>query len=126
MRHRWIIILGIILLATVLLVACAGPQGPAGGVGPPGPPGPEGPQGPAGVEGPVGQGSGAVAEYVGSVTCSGCHKDLYDTFMKSGHAWELNPVINGQPPQYPFNQLGQPPQGYTWNDISYVIGGYTW
>lgn len=126
MRHRWIIILGFLLLASVFLVACAGSQGPAGGVGPPGPPGPEGPQGPPGLEGPVGQGSGAVAEYVGSVTCSGCHKDLYDTFMKSGHAWELNPVINGQPPQYPFNQLGQPPQGYTWSDISYVIGGYNW
>jgi len=126
MKHRWIIILGVQLLAMVLLVACAGPQGPAGGVGPPGPPGPEGPQGPPGLEGSAGQVSQAAAEYVGSATCSGCHKDIYDTFMKSGHAWELNPVVNGQPPQYPFTKLAQPPKGYAWNDISYVIGGYNW
>jgi hypothetical protein len=46
--------------------------------------------------------------------------------MKSGHAWKLNPVVNGQPPQYPFTKLNQLPEGYTWNDISYVIGGYNW
>jgi len=129
MKHRWLIISGILLLAGVLLAACAGPQGSVGVAGPPGPPGPEGPQGPSGKEGPAGapgQVAEAAAEYVGAATCSGCHKDIYDIYMKSGHAWKLNPVVDGQPPQYPFTRLSQPPDGYTWNDISYVIGGYNW
>ena len=129
MRHRWLLILGVLLMATVLLVACAGPQGPAGIAGPPGPPGPEGPQGPAGKEGPAGppgELAEAAARYVGAATCGGCHTELYDTFMKSGHPWKLNPVVDGQPPDYPFTELNQLPEGYTWNDISYVIGGYNW
>lgn len=129
MKHRRYVILGVLLLATILLVACAGPQGSAGPSGPPGPPGPEGPQGPPGAAGPAGPAgavSEAAAQYIGSATCSACHKDTFDTFMKSGHAWELNPVVNGQPPSYPFTQLHQLPQGYSWNDISYVVGGYHW
>ena len=129
MKHRRLLILGVLLLALVLLVACAGPQGSAGIAGPPGPPGPEGPQGPDGKEGPAGppgQLGEAAAEYVGAATCGGCHQELHDTFMKSGHAWKLNPVVNGQPPDYPFTELDQLPEGYTWNDISYVIGGYNW
>ena len=129
MRHRWLLILGVLLMATVLLVACAGPQGPAGIAGPPGPPGPEGPQGPAGKEGPAGppgELAEAAAGYVGAAICGGCHAELYDTFMKSGHPWKLNPVVDGQPPDYPFTELNQLPEGYTWNDISYVIGGYNW
>jgi hypothetical protein len=46
--------------------------------------------------------------------------------MKSGHAWVLNPVVEGQPPDYPFTELPNPPEGYTWDDITYVIGGYIW
>jgi hypothetical protein len=46
--------------------------------------------------------------------------------MQSGHAWKLNPVVNGQPPAYPFTELRDPPEGYSWEDISYVIGGYNW
>jgi hypothetical protein len=66
------------------------------------------------------------AEYMGSATCGGCHKELYDTFIKSGHPWKLNPVVDGQPPQYPFTEVPNPPEGYTWDDISYIIGGYNW
>ncbi len=44
----------------------------------------------------------------------------------SGHPWKLNPVIDGQPPDYPFTELPELPEGYTWDDISYVIGGYNW
>jgi hypothetical protein len=129
MKRRWLIISGVLLLAGILLTACVGPQGPVGIAGPPGPPGPEGPQGPPGKEGPAGapgKVAEAAAEYVGAATCGGCHKDFYDVYMKSGHAWELNPVANGEPPQYPFTKLSQPPEGYTWNDISFVIGGYNW
>jgi hypothetical protein len=46
--------------------------------------------------------------------------------MKSGHPWKLVPVVDGKAPQYPFTELKDPPEGYTWNDISYVIGGYNW
>ncbi len=66
------------------------------------------------------------AEYVGSAKCGECHTEVYSTFMKSGHPWKVNPVVNGQPPKYPFTEVPNPPEGYTWNDISYVIGGYNW
>jgi len=63
---------------------------------------------------------------MGSQSCGGCHKELYDIFMKSGHPWQLNPVINGQSPKYPFTEIKVLPQGYSWKDISYVIGGFNW
>jgi hypothetical protein len=46
--------------------------------------------------------------------------------MKSGHPWKLNKVVDGQPPDYPFTEVLDPPEGYTWDDIAYVIGGYNW
>jgi hypothetical protein len=52
--------------------------------------------------------------------------DTYEVFMNSGHAYKLNPVVDGQPPEYPFTELTELPEGYTWDDISYVIGGYNW
>ena len=106
-----------------------GPQGPEGSPGPQGPPGPEGPQGPAGPPGPAAEAEAvavAGAEYVGSETCGECHSELYDVFIQSGHAWKLNPVVDGQPPDYPFTEVPEPPEGYTWDDVSYVIGGYNW
>ena len=109
------------LLLGVLLVACQAQPGPEGPPGPPGPQGPEGPQGPPGPPGEV-----PAAEYVGSETCSTCHEEIYNEFMLSGHAWKLNPVVDGQPPDYPFTEVPEPPEGYTWDDISYVIGGYNW
>ena len=66
------------------------------------------------------------AEYVGMETCAECHEAVYDTFIMSGHPWKLNPVVDGQPPEYPFTEVPEPPEGYTWDDISYVIGGYNW
>jgi len=124
-RSVWVIVVTVIL--AVLLAGCAGPEGPAGPVGPAGPAGPEGPQGPTGPTGPAGPAGVAgpvAAEYVGSKTCGGCHPDTYDVFMQSGHPWQLTPVVDGQPPEYPFTELTQPPDGYTWDDISYVVGGF--
>ena len=66
------------------------------------------------------------AEYVGMESCSECHQDIYDTFIQTGHPWKLTPVVDGQPPEYPFTEVPEPPEGYTWDDISYVIGGYNW
>lgn len=119
-------------IAIIIFTACASPQGSVGPVGPSGPSGPEGPQGPPGKEGPhgpegpAGPQAEAIVEYVGSSTCGGCHKEIYDIFNKSGHSWKLNPVVDGETPEYPFTEITDPPEGYTWDDISYIIGGYNW
>lgn len=133
---RLTIVVGIVL-ALVLLAACAsavGPAGPAGSVGPPGPQGPEGPAGPPGPEGPAGPAgptgpagvNATAANYVGSEACQECHEDIYASYRKTGHPYELNKIVGGQPPTYPFSEVPDPPEGYTWDDISYVIGGYGW
>jgi len=46
--------------------------------------------------------------------------------VQTGHPYKLNKVENGQPPEYPFSEVPQPPEGYTWDDVAYVIGGYGW
>ncbi len=123
-------LLAVVMIISTTLVACAGPEGPQGSVGPSGPPGPEGPQGPPGLEGPAGpagqDASFTGPDFIGDQTCSGCHQELYDSYIKSGHPWKLNKVSDGKAPIYPFTKLDKLPVGYTWNDISYVIGGYHW
>lgn len=138
MKFKWVFVIIALLAALALLSACAGEQGPPGPPGPAGPAGPEGPQGPVGPEGPAGPGASAGettgggagaaagASYVGDTTCAGCHQPIYDTYIKSGHPWILNKIENGQAPDYPFTDLQDPPEGYTWEDVSYVVGGYNW
>jgi len=129
MKKRHLLLFFTFGLLVLLITACAGPTGPEGPVGSPGPAGPIGPQGPSGEAGPAGEtgpAGAAGAEYVGSATCGGCHTELYDTFMKSGHPWIMNPITEGKAPAYPFSKLNNPPKGYQWKDISYVIGGYHW
>ena len=129
MRHSKFIWFALVAVVALLLAGCAGPQGeqgPAGPAGPPGPEGPQGPPGPAGAAGEVAAAAGVGAEYVGSETCGQCHEQIYETFRKSGHPYKLNKVVDGQPPEYPFTELPSLPEGYTWDDISYVIGGYGW
>ena len=133
MKSRWILIFSMLLLSVLLLTACASKQGPAGIAGPAGPVGPEGPQGPPGknaeasaqtqVQAPA---APIGAEYVGSQTCSGCHQDIAETFKNTGHPWNQTKIVDGNPPAYPFTKIEEPPTGYTWADISYVIGGYNW
>ncbi|UCG26604.1 MAG: hypothetical protein JSW55_07795, partial [Chloroflexota bacterium] len=107
---------------SLVLAACAASQGPEGPVGPAGPAGPEGPPGPAGEPASVSQ------TYVGSDQCGSCHEDQYATFVLSGHPYKLTKIENGQPPVFPYDDVTggvqDPPEGYTWNDVSYVIGGY--
>lgn len=122
----------LVFAAIVLFLAGCGPQegaqGPAGPEGPQGPPGPagadglQGPAGPAGADGV----SYAPPEFVGSEACAECHQETFDTFMLSGHPYKLTPVVDGQPPEYPFTEIPSPPEGYSWDDITYVIGGYNW
>ncbi len=127
MSFRKFLLIIAILTASALLVACAGPEeGPIGPEGPAGPSGPIGPQGPAGTQGEAGPAGPSGADYVGDQTCGGCHPDIYDTYMKSGHPWNLNKIVDGQAPSYPFTKLDKLPEGYTWNDILYVVGGYAW
>ncbi|MCP5098331.1 MAG: hypothetical protein GY943_22510, partial [Chloroflexi bacterium] len=105
-----------------------GEQGPPGAEGAQGSPGVAGAEGAPGAPGPAGQ-DGLSFEpptYVGSEACAECHEELYDVVMQSGHPWKLNPVVDGQPPEYPFTNVPEPPEGYTWDDITYVIGGYNW
>ncbi len=115
-----------VVVAAIILIACAGAEGPAGLAGPQGSAGAIGPQGPAGPAGPAGEAAPVGADYVGSATCGGCHTELYDTFMRSGHPYKLTKVVEGKPPTYPFTEITELPVGYTWEDISYVIGGYNW
>jgi hypothetical protein len=129
MRYRIPLLFILLLTTSLLLAACAGAAGPQGLDGPAGPPGPEGPQGPAGLAGqpgPKGEVASSAASYVGAEICSACHIDIYEMYVQSGHAWKLNPVVDGQAPDYPFTSVPNPPDGYTWDDILYVIGGYNW
>jgi len=144
MTKKLLIIIGCLLIIALALTACAGSEGPQGPVGPAGPAGPEGPQGPPGETGPAGsegpQGppgeagmagdSGAAApvgaEYVGAGVCAGCHTEIADVFNMSGHPYKLNRVVDGQAPEYPFTEVAELPEGYTWDDMLFVIGGYNW
>lgn len=131
MRRNTLTVLLAFVAAAFLLSACIeqpGPIGPAGPQGEQGPPGPTGPAGNPGAPGAAGQDGASYAPptFIGSEACAECHQDLYDVFIQSGHPWKLNPVVNGEPPDYPFSDLPSPPPGYTWDQISYVIGGYNW
>lgn len=64
--------------------------------------------------------------YVTSSVCANCHQQKWDQVRDSGHPYKINKVENGQPPTYPHSDVPQPPDGFAWGDISYVIGGYGW
>lgn len=129
-RALWIFAL-LLLVASLVLTACAGDEGaegPPGSQGDPGPPGPAGTDGEPGPPGSPGE-DGANFDppvFVGSEACSECHQELSEIFNQSGHPYKLTKVVDGQPPDYPFTEIPSPPEGYTWDDISYVIGGYNW
>lgn len=57
------------------------------------------------------------ADYVGSDKCFECHADQFNEWQASGHPWKLRKVEKAQ-----YSGLPLPP-GYSWDDISYVIGG---
>jgi hypothetical protein len=86
--------------------------------------------------------------YVGSASCAGCHNGEHETFVKTGHNFKIQKVINGEQPAFPYtpettitgaidllqfagpdadgttnNALGAP---VSYNDVSYVVGGYHW
>jgi hypothetical protein len=70
----------------------------------------------------------AKAEYVGDDKCKMCHNDIYETYIKTGHPYKIQ-KINGGPPSYPPGTspgVPNPPKGMSWDDVTYVIGGYGW
>ncbi|MBE2220624.1 MAG: hypothetical protein IAF02_03740 [Anaerolineae bacterium] len=132
MQKKSLLLAIIILTISALLIAgCAGAegeQGPQGEPGEQGPPGPAGRDGVAGAPGPAGA-DGLSYEppiFVGSETCAECHQEMVDVFMNSAHPYLLTEVVDGQAPEFPFSEVSDPPEGYTWDDIAYVIGGYHW
>jgi len=72
---------------------------------------------------------GASRQYVGSEKCKTCHPQAYADEQNMGHPYKLNKVTNGVRPTFPSqvkSMIPNPPGGKSWNDISYVIGGYGW
>lgn len=132
---KQMIVLLAILSALALLTGCV--TTPSVQIGPPGKPGPAGPPGPAGASGPAGEQGPAGPKgdpgldyspptYVGSVACQECHTELYDSYLESGHAHALRKVADGAAPQFPESEVPAPPDGLSWDDIAYVIGGFAW
>jgi hypothetical protein len=64
--------------------------------------------------------------FIGSANCAICHSGIYDSFLNTGHPYILSESTGEQGPTYPFTTVDHLPSGYSWNDISYVIGGYQW
>lgn len=70
----------------------------------------------------------AGADYIGSAACRACHADIADLDRLHGHGQALKAVF-GAPPTFPegADRAGVPvtPEGLTFMDVSYVLGGYT-
>lgn len=67
--------------------------------------------------------------YVSAATCGDCHTTQYTDVFASGHPYKLNKV-EGAPPTYPASTSPGVPDVpailASWNDVTYVIGGYGW
>ena len=129
-----------LIVAALLLAGCPGPTGPEG------PAGADGSRGPAGLDGENGEGGIAgtdgadgedgedgedltIPDFVGSSVCGACHEEQFNKMIRSGHAFALTPTGGVAPVpaaefegSYPIN----PPVGYDWSDISYMLGGWAW
>ena len=99
--NKLLLLVSILLVVTALAVACASEE-----TAPTSTPAVS----PAAIE----------AGYVGSEKCGQCHADEYSSFQVSGHPWKLKTAEVAKDNPLPL------PEGYTWDDISYVVGGYKW
>ena len=59
-------------------------------------------------------------DYEGPEFCSECHEAQYNLWKSSGHPYIFMEGQNAKHRPIPL------PEGHTWDDISYVIGGYNW
>jgi hypothetical protein len=57
------------------------------------------------------------ADYVGAEKCFSCHRDQFNDWQASGHPWKLRKMEKARYAKLPL------PPGWSWEDISYVIGG---
>lgn len=68
----------------------------------------------------------ANAAYVGSAACKQCHADIAALHANHSHSFTIT-TIRGQAPVFPNDAstggVPNPPNGFSWADISYVIGG---
>ena len=60
------------------------------------------------------------ADFVGSDECQVCHEENYRDWSASGHPYKLMKSEEARHRPIPL------PLGTTWDDVSYVIGGYKW
>jgi hypothetical protein len=76
----------------------------------------------------------AIATFVGSAACAGCHSGKYETWIASGHPYKFTIIEDGVAPTYPAEAVNFQDQymenlgdgSHSWNDIAGVIGGYGW
>lgn len=59
-------------------------------------------------------------DYVGSETCGACHRAQHNDWVVSGHPYKLRKAEDAKKAGLPV------PEGWSWNEISYVIGGRNW
>jgi hypothetical protein len=59
-------------------------------------------------------------DYAGSEFCIDCHAENYNLWKVSGHPYKLMKAEEARNRPIPL------PEGYEWDDITYVIGGYEW
>ncbi|MEW6409815.1 MAG: multiheme c-type cytochrome [Nitrospirota bacterium] len=65
-------------------------------------------------------GTSYAADYVGSEKCFKCHAAKYNDWKVSGHPYKIRKAEIAKFSPLPL------PEGYSWDDISYVVGGYKW
>lgn len=79
-------------------------------------------------------------EYAGSEACKTCHSTQHTNWKQSGHPYKIQKIVGGNPPVYPaltaqkvvgsqvnytlVSGLPNAPDGLTWGDIGFVVGGY--
>jgi hypothetical protein len=80
-------------------------------------------------------------EYAGSEACKSCHSGKHADWLTSGHPYKLTKLERGQQgpsfPDFSVQKLEgtdieytltpgvpQPPKGYTWDEIGFVVGGF--
>lgn len=79
-------------------------------------------------------------DYAGSESCKNCHSTAHTNWKQSGHPYKLQKLQGGNPPVYPVltsqkmvgtvvnyqlkSGIPNAPDGLTWNDIGFVLGGY--
>jgi hypothetical protein len=60
------------------------------------------------------------ADYVGARSCAPCHREIFDQWSQTGHAWILHRPGAMKAHDFPL------PEGLAIEDISYFVGGFRW